>query len=142
MALEDLADAEDEKSDKLVAAEQDRLFGLYGKVHGPEAKTSFEKLAAAGVDVDAIEALEGCGFGIADPEAGAAAVDDGKAQILANLEDDDAALDSNAKGSGAGDFMSAVDALVEEKKITKVEAMKSVAKSNPDLYEAYLSGRQ
>lgn len=126
--------------DTAVAAEQERMFGLYGKLHGAEAQDGFEKLANAGMDVSQIEALEACGFG--KRKAAALAGDEGlKREILENLENDKGAgdLESGGVGDGATDFMAAVDAMVTDKGITRIQAMKKVAADNPELHEAYLN---
>lgn len=124
----------------LVTAEQERLFGLYGKLHGVEAGVAFAKLAGSGMTAAQMEGLEACGFGI---KAGSKETTPGtKEKILEGLEKSQIELQAGGGGGAPTDFMAAVDAEVEKSRCTRTEAMKRVARSNPALHEAYKAGQK
>jgi signal peptide peptidase SppA len=131
-----------------VAAERERLCGVYGTLHGEQAQAGFAQLADSGTTVAQLQALAAVGFN-RQPAAGAAAAGSGgadnaearqKAQILAGLKETDAEV--SAGGAGSETFLGLVDALVEEKRVTRTEAMKRIAAQRPDLHQAYLAGER
>lgn len=123
-----------------VEGEQTRLFGLYGKLHGAEAEAAFVKLAGSGMTVAQLEGLEACGFGMTADGGKPPGKKDGlKEKILEGLEKNSEGLKAGAGGEPT-DFMAAVDAEVEKSRCTRIEAMKRVARANPELHEAYKKG--
>lgn len=141
--------------DALIKTEQERLFGLYAKMHGGDAGAAFAKLAGSGLTVAQLEGLEACGFGMKmpgkgkdaaeeeeiDPETGKkiAKSQSTKEKILDALENGKEELRAGGAG-GPSDFMAAVDAIVERDRCTRIEAMKKAAREYPELHQAYKNG--
>lgn len=142
-ARSELAGQVETEGAALVAADRERLFGLYGKLHGTESAVAFAKLAGSGMTVAQLEGLEACGFGRkTGGNEQVSGKDDAKGKILAGLEKDQPELPSGGGGGVTGDFMAAVDAEVEKTRCTRTEAMKRVARKNPELHAAYKSGHK
>jgi signal peptide peptidase SppA len=138
-ARAELADQVKTEGDAMIAAEQTRLFGLYGKLHGVEAGASFAKLAGSGMTVAQLEGLEACGFGMKGGGEQPGKEKGLKEKILDSLEKNSTELQAGGGGAPA-DFMAAVDAEVEKSRCTRIEAMKKVARTHPELHEAYKKG--
>jgi hypothetical protein len=122
--------------DAAVAAENERIFGLAGKLFGEEKGRAFSEMAASGVTVDQLAGLEACGFAAGGETAPVAAEQDTKKEILKKLEEDEVELKTGTT-SGPTDFMAAVDQYVEEKRVTRAKAVLAVAKSHPELHAEY-----
>lgn len=143
-ARAEIADQVQGQADVAVSAEQDRILGLYGRVHGEAAGEGFGRLVASGLGAEQVDALQACGFSKV-PAAGTATGDgDLKGKILDALEGGDQGgnLANGGQDGDAPDFMAAVDAVVKEKGITRIAAMKLVAEKNPELHAAYLTGKK
>jgi signal peptide peptidase SppA len=141
MAAAELTAAAGDQATAALAAEGDRIFGLYARLHGPEAEASFRKLVDSGLTTAQIDALGECGFTKA--AAGASADADERLKILAGLEQtgQHEVTGGGAGGSAPTDFMAAVDAHIAESggKVSKAEAVKAVSKMYPALHEEYLT---
>lgn len=127
-----------EQGDSLVAAEQERMVGLYGAIHGEEAKVGFKTLVETDVNGAQLAALAGVGFGAKTKQTDAGG-DSINEKILTKLENEDETdLKTNSQGDGSTDFMSAVKTYAKEHGVGNIAAMKAVRKEQPDLHKSFL----
>lgn len=142
-----LAEAEKDMAEQVTAAaaaalakggeeERARLCGLYSKIHGEPSGAAFAQVAASGLTAEQLSGLETVGLTFGKKEI--AAKDDTKGKILEALVNggDGQQVTAGAQGEPP-DFLAAVDAYIVEKRVTKVEAIKAVARLQPKLHEEY-----
>ena len=134
-----------ERTTAAVGVENERLFGLYARLHGDEAEASFQKLAVSGMTAEQMDALAACGFaakGETAADLGSAAEAAEKKRLLEAIEQtgqDD--LKAGGTGGGPADFMAAVEAHIQASggKLSKGQAVQAMAKQHPDLHKEYLA---
>lgn len=133
-----------------VAAESNRIFGLYTALHGDAKGKIFMKLSCTGTTAEQIEALGGLGF--AREHGTLQAADQVPAsttgqQVLNQLVEGDQAQLKDTGAGGPTDFMGAVDMIVARERdagrtCTRMAATKLAVREFPQLHEAYLNRQQ
>jgi signal peptide peptidase SppA len=136
--LEDGKTAADGEISTAVATENGRLISLVSAAFGAEPGDKFAAAAGKGLTADDFKTL---GISFAGARASASDADLGsRKEILAALKDGAQKPLKNAVEEGGDDYMSLVKAYQgANKDATLADAMKAVAKDNPEAHSAYVS---
>ncbi|WP_319525675.1 signal peptide peptidase SppA [uncultured Desulfosarcina sp.] len=117
-----------------VTGEHDRILAI-AKIHfGEEVAGKFEAVINTGVTAEQYQAIRPEPVKSEEEKA----IEAAKAETLKAIQE--AGADNPGAGGGGDDkdFMAVVEETAERKKISKTEAMKIVAKQNPELHQAFL----
>lgn len=124
-----------------VSSEAERVLGFVGAYFGAEAGEKFKTVVATGVTLGQYQAIVGDSApGQVDNETdGAEALQAVQDKLLAAIENAGPG-NPGAGGGSDGDkgFDAMVEAIVTQRKCSRTEAMKEVAKNHPEVHAAYL----